>query len=63
MFRTQKWEIGSLARNSLYKILKFLVFWAKPYHEYFKQKGIIVPTQYVIDQQDIQILKNHMSKT
>ena len=28
------------------------------YHECYKHKDIIVPTKYVIDQQDIEIAKN-----
>ena len=40
------------------KFLKFLLFWSRPYHEYYEQEDIIVRTKYVIDQQDIEISKN-----
>ena len=59
MFKTKKWEhFGSLARNSSVNFLKFLAFWPKSYHVLYKQMDIIVPTKYVIDQQDIEISKN-----
>ena len=43
---------------TIYTFLKFLVFWSTSYHECYKHKDIIVPTKYVIDQQDIEISKN-----
>ena len=45
MFKTHKWEyfgsLAPLARNNLREFLKFLVFWSRTYHEYYKQKDII----------------------
>ena len=61
MLKTKKLEnfgsLAPLARNKLWKFLnEFLVFWTMTYHEYYKQKDIIVPTIYVIDQQDLKEL-------
>ena len=50
--------LAPLARNNLWNFSHcFLVFWSRPYHEYYEQKDIIVPTIYVTDQQYIKILK------
>ena len=54
--RTHKWKIGTLAALAR-KNLKFLFSGQGSITN--KQKGIIVPTLYVIDQQDIEILKYH----
>ena len=63
VYKTQKYEnFGSLV--IIYVIsLKCLVFWSRSYHERYKHNDFIVPTKYVIYQQDIEVSKNCMFKT
>ena len=62
IFKTQKCEnFGSLLIiheiSQVSSLLINAISWV------YKQKDIIVPTKYVIDQQDIEISKNRMFKT
>ena len=67
MSKTQNAKIFARSLRSLVTIyeisLKFLAFWSISYHECYKHEDIIVPTKFVFEQQDIEILKSCMYKT